>query len=476
MNKLIFVLQDIGLLKKFNKFFLFCFLIFDFILISSSYVFSYYFTYNKIPIGYHEILFALSIIMILYICLERIEFFDIYRTYRFRPIYGVLKNVLFFEMTAVFLLFIINLTEIYIVSEKFIGIFFITTLSVFSIERLFVKVFLSLLRRAGYNFKRYLIIGAGELGYNFYIKLSESNLYGIKIIGFLNDRFIDQEEQKYADRLGNIVLGTIDEIETKIIELNIDSVIIALPLAIKDKIIEITNICEKCGVKAELVPDYYSIISENPSIRNISGYPLIGIRNVPLENIFNRIIKRITDVTLASIGLIFCLPIFLLAILSIKLSSPGPIFFFQKRTGFMQKDFSIIKFRTMVVNEDSDTLQATIDDPRKTKIGSFLRKWNIDELPQLFNIIKGNMSIVGPRPHMIAHTEEFYNKYDKYHIRHWVKPGLTGWAQVNGWRGDSDIAMRVKYDINYIENWTIWLDFKIIWLTVFGKKAKRNAH
>ena len=130
----------------------------------------------------------------------------------------------------------------------------------------------------------------------------------------------------------------------------------------------------------------------------------------------------------------------------------------------------------MIINNDADKVQATKDDPRKTKFGDFLRKTNLDELPQILNIIRGEMSIVGPRPHMLTHTEEFYQKYDKYLVRHWVKPGLTGWAQVNGWRGDSDIGMRIKYDIDYIENWTFFLDVKIIFLTVFGKKVKRYAY
>jgi Undecaprenyl-phosphate glucose phosphotransferase len=255
----------------------------------------------------------------------------------------------------------------------------------------------------------------------------------------------------------------------------IDNVIIALPMRSEEKIIKIANICENKGIKAELIPDYFKIVSSNPSISQIKGFPLIGIRKVPLEHMFNKFIKRLFDICFAVAGLIICLPLFIFVTVGIKITSPGPVFFRQKRTGYKQREFLIIKFRSMHVNAESDTTQATKDDPRKTKFGDFLRRTNFDELPQLINILIGDMSAIGPRPHMISHTEEFYKKHDKYLIRHWVKPGLTGWAQVNGWRGDSDIGMRLKYDIEYIEKWSLWFDMKIVLLTVFGKKVKRNA-
>ncbi len=449
----------------------------DFIIISAAYILSIYLEVGDLIFTPKSIVFGLSIVTFFFVCMLRIEFFDLYRTYRFRPLTSVLKNVIVFEMLVLTVLYFCAITEIQTVTNQFSKYFFFITISVFTIERTLIKIFLTILRKAGFNYKRYLIVGGGELGFRFYQKIQENNLYGIKIIGFVDD--LENEnlnEKSFLSKLGNMVLGSTDQIEQIIIEMNIDSVIVALPLEKRDKIITITNICEKCGVKAELVPDYYTIISENPSIRNISGYPVIGIRNVPLENIFNRVIKRVTDVSLTLIALIFLMPFFLIIMFLIKFSSKGPVFFKQKRTGYRQKDFNILKFRTMVVNKDADLLQATENDPRKTKLGSFLRRYNIDELPQLINILRGDMSIVGPRPHMLTQTDEFYNKYDKYHIRHWVKPGLTGWAQVNGWRGSSDIAMRVKYDIYYIENWSIWFDFKIIWLTVFGKRVKNNAY
>jgi Undecaprenyl-phosphate glucose phosphotransferase len=326
----------------------------------------------------------------------------------------------------------------------------------------------------GYNYKNYLVIGAGELGVDFYETVTKNYELGIRIIGFLDDKK-EFNNSRYSEKIKKMILGKTTQIETILKTMSIDNVIVTLPLTEEKHVIEITNICEKYGIKAELVPDYRKIVSSNPSFRIIEDFPLIGIRNVPLENMFNRLIKRLLDLILAIPGLILISPMLFIIMIIIKLTSKGPVFFRQKRTGFQQKEFNIIKFRTMKLNSESDTKQATKDDPRKTKFGEFLRETNIDELPQIINVIKGDMSIVGPRPHMIAHTDEFYKKYDKYMVRHWVKPGITGLAQVNGWRGDSDIKIRVKYDIKYIENWSIWLDLRIIFLTFFSKKTKKNA-
>jgi Undecaprenyl-phosphate glucose phosphotransferase len=343
---------------------------------------------------------------------------------------------------------------------------------------MFIKLALTILRKKGFNFRNYLIVGAGQVGLNFYRKVVSSNELGIRIVGFLddNEEFLNTDDPEYTDAIKGLLLGKTDKIETILKTMALDNVVLALPMYAEQKIVNITNLCEKYGVKAELIPDYFKIITANPSIRQIKGYPLIGIRNIPLENMYNRFVKRLCDIILSGAALIVLSPVFLIITIGIKLTSKGPVFFKQKRTGFKQKDFEIIKFRTMLINDEADTKQATKDDPRKTKFGDFLRKYNLDELPQIINILKGEMSIVGPRPHMLAHTEEFYQKYDKYLVRHWVKPGLTGWAQVNGWRGDSDIGIRVRYDIEYIENWSLFFDLKIVFLTAFGKQVKKYAY
>lgn len=422
-----------------------------------------------------EIIVSSIIILLLYFIIEKNEFTH---TYRFRPLGLIIKNLIIFQIILYSFFYISSIFDMYKFNDKQILYFSSITFVIFLTERLIIKMVLSILRRSGYNFRKYLIIGAGKVGLNFYRKIISNPELGIKIAGFLddNENLLKTDDPEYTDTIKSLILGSTEKIELILKSFIIDNVIIALPMHAEQKIVDITNTCEKYGVKAELIPDYFKIISVNPSIRQIEGYPLIGIRNVPLENMFNRFIKRLFDIIFSLIGLIILSPLFLIITILIKFTSKGPIFFTQKRTGYKQREFKIYKFRTMVVNEESDIKQATKDDPRKTKFGDFLRKYNLDELPQLFNILKGDMSIVGPRPHMLLHTEEFYKKYDKYHIRHWVKPGLTGWAQVNGWRGDSDIGMRVKYDIEYIENWSIFLDIKIIFLTIFSKKVKRYAY
>jgi len=464
------------MLKQNSSLFLAVLVFLDLVFLIASFIISKYIVFGSILFWQlKELIVSSVIILLLYFIIEKNEFTH---TYRFRPFGLIIKNLIIFQIILYSFFYISNIFNIYRFNDKQILYFSLITFSIFLTERLFIKMILSILRRKGYNFRRYLIIGAGQVGLNFYRKIVSNPELGIRIIGFLddNEEILKTDNPEYTDTIKSLILGTTDKIELILKSFIIDNVIVALPMRAEQKIVDITNICEKYGVKAELIPDYFKIISVNPFMRQIEGYPLIGIRNVPLENMFNRFIKRLFDIVFSLIGLIVLSPVFLVITILIKAISKGPVFFTQKRTGYKQREFKIYKFRTMIVNEESDVKQATKDDPRKTKIGDFLRKYNLDELPQLFNILKGDMSIVGPRPHMLLHTEEFYKKYDKYHIRHWVKPGLTGWAQVNGWRGDSDIGMRVKYDIEYIENWSFFFDIKIIFLTIFGKKVKRYAY
>jgi len=477
------------MLKQHSNMFTFIFVIVDFFILALSYPLARYLVYGYDGLGLKlfliyfnyeknitDFIILYTMIFIFFILLEKFEFSS---TFRIRTMSKIIANIIKFEMLLLATFYLSKLLGIYRYNETTLFYYMLITTLFFLIERIIIKLVLNFIRKKGYNYRNYLIIGAGKLGINFYEAVTRNFELGIKIIGFL-DYKKELNKLKYSEKIKKekikkMILSELTHIENILKNMPIDGVIITLPLTFEKQIIEIVNICEKYGIKAELVPDYRKIVSSNPSIRMIEDFPLIGIRNVPLENMFNRLIKRLLDLVLAIPGLILISPMLIIVMIIIKLTSKGPIFFKQKRTGFQQKEFNIIKFRTMELNSESDTKQATKDDPRKTNFGSFLRETNIDELPQIINVIKGDMSIVGPRPHMIAHTDEFYQKYDKYMVRHWVKPGITGLAQVNGWRGDSDIEIRVKYDIKYIENWSIWLDLKIIFLTFFGKKTKKNA-
>lgn len=453
---------------------------FDLILLLTAFIVSRQIAYSYINLSlfawtFKELVVSGVIIVTLFIALEKFEFSH---TYRFKPNFQIIKSIVFFELFLFSIFYIIKILNIYEYWDKFVFFYAVTTFSIFFIERLGIKYILGQLRKIGIDHKNFLIVGAGEIGLDFYRHVVSSNDMGVRITGFLDDNknIMKSKDPVHTDKIKSLLLGPTDKLEMLLKTKSIDSVIITLPMNAEYKIIQLLNICEKHGIKAELIPRYFKIITGKPSVRNIKKFTLIGIRNVPLENLFNRFIKRIFDLVLSTLGIIVSLPFFLLIAFLIKIQSKGPVFFLQKRTGFNQKDFNIIKFRTMKISNDANIKQATKDDPRKTMIGDFLRKTNLDELPQLLNIISGNMSLVGPRPHMLYHTEEFFKKYDKYLIRHWVKPGITGWAQVNGWRGDSDIGMRIIYDIDYIENWSIFFDIKILFLTFFGKKVKKNAY
>jgi len=255
-------------------------------------------------------------------------------------------------------------------------------------------------------------------------------------------------------------------------------VIIAKPLRKEKTILNLVEQCEYEGVRFRIVPDFFRVIKSRAVIDALGDIPLIAVRTEPLNVLSNRIIKRTFDLVLSVVFLILLLPSFLIIGVLIKLTSKGPVFFKQKRIGANNIEFDIYKFRSMTVQnpEDSDTVWTTEKDRRVTSIGRFMRKTNLDELPQLWNVLIGNMSLVGPRPEREHFVEKFKKEIPYYKVRHQVKSGITGWAQVNGWRGDTSIANRVEHDIFYLENWSFWFDLKILWLTLFGRETHKNAY
>ncbi len=461
--------------KHNNHLFLVTVVFFDLIILITLFIFSRYQSgFNLFKWKFFEVTVSICVIGILYIALEKFEFSH---SYRFLPFFELIKKIIYFELFLLSIFYVLKISEIIIITDKFVFFYSISTFTVFIIERGIIKLFLLYWRKKGFDLKNYLIIGTAKTGIDFYNMANSSNEIGIKVIGFLRDDHTKNKKEKIDNpKIKSLVLGNLDKLEKILKTKAINNVIVTLEINQVSKIISIFKSCEKYGVKVELIPSLVEIISNNPSMRQIKKFILVGIRNVPLENMFNRFIKRLFDIALSLLGLLIFLPLFIITSIIIKINSKGPVFFLQKRTGYNQKEFNIIKFRTMKTSKDANLKQATKNDPRKTKIGDLLRKTNIDELPQIINILKGDMSVVGPRPHMLVHTSEFRKKYDNYLVRHWVKPGLTGWAQVNGWRGNSDIGIRVIYDIEYIEKWSLFFDIKILFLTVFGKKVKSHAY
>ena len=265
------------------------------------------------------------------------------------------------------------------------------------------------------------------------------------------------------------VLGTLGNLEYILPENKLDEIAITLSLKDYDYLEGVVDICEKSGVHTKFIPDYSSLIPSRPYTEDLMGLPVINIRYVPLTNTGNMVIKRAMDIVGSLFGIIITSPIMLLSAILVKCSSPGPVIFKQERVGLHNKSFYMYKFRSMAMQTAAEEKKGWTgrNDPRVTGIGKVLRRTSIDELPQLFNILKGDMSLVGPRPERPQFVEKFKEEIPRYMVKHQVRPGLTGWAQVNGLRGDSSIKKRIEYDIYYIENWTLGFDIKIILMTFF---------
>lgn len=361
------------------------------------------------------------------------------------------------------------------VLATFLVVYYVSTIVVFSCWRVFVRMLLKFYRRKGYNIKRVVIVGAGKNGMELYRAMRDDISSGFNILGFFDDNLA------LKDILPSY-LGTTDKVEEFAIAKDIDEIYCTLLGTNDEKILRMLNFAEKQMIRFYIVPEFYRNVKKSMVMDFLESVPLLTIRREPLQAFYNRALKRSFDLVFSSVVLCTIFPILYVLIgFLIKRSSPGPIFFKQKRTGLYGHDFECYKFRTMRVNDQADTMQAVKDDPRKTKIGDFLRRTNLDEFPQFINVFKGDMSVVGPRPHMLKHTEQYSALIDKYMVRHLVKPGVTGWAQVTGYRGETktleQMEGRVKRDVWYIENWTFFLDLKIIVVTLVNMfRGDKNAY
>ena len=340
--------------------------------------------------------------------------------------------------------------------------------------RYIFRLGLRYIRVRGYNIKYMLIIGAGKLGQQFLSKMECHPEFGYVVKGFLDD-----DTAKFHKRFKTVqVIGKLDILEEYLQSTHIDEVIVALPLRAYQKLEAIIATCEKCGIRTLIIPDYYKYVPAKPKVLEFVGLPLIHTRDIPLDIFINRFCKRCFDIIGSILLLILFSPIMVIAAIMVKLSSPGPLLFKQQRVGLDRKSFDMYKFRSMKVANDevACTTWTTQNDPRRTKVGEFIRSTSLDELPQFFNVLRGEMSLIGPRPERPYFVEKFKEEVPSYMVKHQVKPGITGWAQVNGWRGDSSIEERIKCDIYYIEHWSLWLDIKILFLTVFKGFVNRNAY
>lgn len=360
-------------------------------------------------------------------------------------------------------------------SRIVIGSWFLITPIVMTAARVLVKKLLTQARSKGYNSRHIIIAGTGPSAKALIKEIECSPWMGYRIQGVYQ---LDGQENLLDDK--HQVLGDLQQLVLDAKSSSCDGIFIALPMAAEYDIAELVNALSDNSAPVHIVPDLFTFELLNANLGSIGSIPLLSIYESPHEGT-NRLLKRIEDIVLASVITLLISPILLLIALSVKFTSAGPIIFKQRRYGMGGEAIEVWKFRSMTVCDDGDTIvQATKGDQRITKLGAFLRKTSLDELPQFINVLQGRMSIVGPRPHAVAHNELYRKDIKGYMLRHLVKPGITGWAQVNGWRGETDtlekMQKRVEFDLYYIRNWSIFFDLKIIFLTVFKGFVDKNAY
>ena len=358
-------------------------------------------------------------------------------------------------------------------SRQMLFIFFCINITLESIFRFLVRIVLSNFRKKGYNQRHILLVGYSNAAEAFIDRVAANPQWGYIIRGILDDNL-----KSGTTYNGVKVIGRIDNLFVILPENKLDEIAITLSISEYDKLANIVAMCEKSGVHTKFIPDYNNIITSNPYTEDLFGLPVINIRYVPLQEWANRFIKRTLDIVVSLIAIICFSPIMLLTMLLIKITSPGPVIFSQERVGRHNRTFKMYKFRSMQVQKESAEKKCwtTPNDPRVTGVGKFIRATSIDELPQLINVLKGDMSLVGPRPERPYFVEKFKEEIPRYMVKHQVRPGMTGWAQVNGLRGNTSIRHRIDFDLYYIEHWSFALDIKILVLTVFKGFINKNAY
>ena len=454
---------------RYGQFIRWIFIVIDFIVLNASYVVTCLLTDIQHQPFYGKqvwLMLNLSFLVVVYVLStlhdKRVVYID-------RVLMLLVKYILLHVVIFLMLFFFVDKEISWKVIALFYGIFTISLAAWWIVSRKLLKWY----RGRGFNYKKIVIIGGGKSGAGVRLmqQLEQDQGYGYHIVAFFNDEPVS-DIPSYR--------GGISDLEHFIDENTVDEIYCAISENERQELQKIINLAERNAIDFYYVPQFSKYISRRFEVETFGTVPVMSIHPHPLQNPFNKAIKRGFDLLVSSLVLLFSPILFLPIAIGVKLSSPGPVFFKQERTGYRGKSFQCLKFRSMRVNEKSDSLQATKDDPRKTKFGNFIRKTSIDELPQFINVFMGDMSIVGPRPHMVQQTQEYSELIDKYMLRHTIKPGITGWAQVNGFRGPTDelwkMEKRVELDVWYAENWNFMLDIKIMFLTVVNAiRGEQNA-
>ena len=449
--------------SNYSKFIKSIHLLGDLLFINIAFLAAYHLKFNHLKIINDDkyftllLIFNLTWIFATYI----LRTYDIYRVTKYEKIISNLIQLFFIHTLLIAAFWVLR--KAYYFSREHLMWTYIFLYSLITIWRLGLVYQLKKYRKKGFNFRNVIIAGYGDLSLELSELFNKNKELGYKLLGFFDDK--NTEIDGY--------LGKIQEIKKYTRINNVDEIYCSIADLTTIQLRKLTEFADNNLIRIKMIPDVRAFVNRQLKIDFYEHLPILVFRNIPLDDAINRLIKRTFDIIFSSFVILFILswlyPI--LAIL-VKLSSPGPILFKQTRSGINNKNFSCWKFRSMTVNKNADKLQASKNDTRITKIGAFMRKTSLDELPQFFNVLTGQMSVVGPRPHMVKHTEEYSQKIDKYMFRHFVKPGITGLAQVKGFRGETKdpkmMEYRIRMDMLYVESWSFLLDIRIIAQTIIN--------
>jgi Undecaprenyl-phosphate glucose phosphotransferase len=468
------------MLRKHAQFFNSLFFMSDLLIISLAWIFSYFLRFYTslirapllgIPPFSTYIEFLLPLWVIWGLVSIKIHFYQPRRIEHFSKEFLEIGKTL-----TLTLLLLIAATYLF---KKFefsrLAFFYFWVMAFFGLAsaRFFARRTLKILRKRGYNLRFAILAGTGELGQKILEKIELYPELGIEVIGFLT-----RKAEEVGKRVRNVpILGVYEDLDKIMGENKVDIFFIALPI---NEYVYLESLIKKLRghlADVKVVPGAYEFLGLRGGVDELDDLPIVSLQSSPLYG-WNRVSKRIFDLALGALILVFAFPIMVIISFLVKLASAGPIFYRQERVGMDGRSFQMLKFRTMKVDAEKETgpVWAREDDPRRTRVGTFLRKTSLDELPQLFNVIKGEMSLVGPRPERPVFVEQFRDKIPSYMLRHKIKAGMTGWAQVNGWRGNTSVEKRIEHDLYYIENWSIGFDLRILFMTPWRGFFSKSAY
>ena len=467
------------MLKRHSQFFKSLLFLSDLLIIIISWWLAYYlrFYWGAIPV-YHGVPplrpYLLLILPILVIWALIFKMFNLYRP---RRISSHLHEVIDVAKASTLAVMVIIATTYFFRRYEFSRLVFIyfwlLSIGALSLSRATFREVLRFFRRKGYNLRHIVIIGDGLLARDVVQRIKKHPELGLNILGLFSS-----SSQRVGKRVhGKEIIGTFNDIRETVKEQDVDQVFVALPFPEMEQMDKVIASLDDEAATIKIIPDFYHFIPFCGSVEEFEGLPIFNLHDTPLYG-WSAVVKRCSDIVVASAAIFFTFPVMVVIAIISKLTSPGPVLYKQRRAGLDGKAFNLYKFRTMRIDAEQETgpVWSKENDPRRTRFGAFLRRTSLDELPQFFNVLKGDMSVVGPRPERPEFIQSFQQDIPRYLLRHKMKAGITGWAQVNGWRGNTSLKERIKHDLYYIEHWNIAFDLKIIWLTIWKGFVHKHAY